>query len=87
MDNINPDCGNIMQIFNIEFGGIHQSLGLEELKYKRIQCCALSYKSVQLSPLYIYIHFFLSHGSTVPTGPGPPHYQRFTITSHSDTPH
>jgi hypothetical protein len=53
-DNINPDCGNVMQIFNIQCGGIHQSIGLEGLKYKTIKYCALSYKSVQLSPWYIF---------------------------------
>ena len=29
MDNINPDRGNIKQIFNMKCGGIHQPLGLE----------------------------------------------------------
>jgi len=36
MENINPYCGTIIQIFNIKYGGIHQTLGTEELKYKRI---------------------------------------------------
>ena len=57
MDKINPDCRNIMQIFNIEFGGIPQSLGLEGLKYKRIQYCACLIRVCNLVP-YIYFFFF-----------------------------
>jgi hypothetical protein len=32
------------------------------------------------------IYSFFFHGSTAPSGPGPPQYRGFTIT-HSDTPH
>jgi hypothetical protein len=43
-----------MQVFNIKWDRIHQLLGLEGLKYKRIQYCALSYKSGQLGPRIKY---------------------------------
>ena len=66
----------------------YEERSISSSRYERIRCVVDCTVWFTARNIWVYdkdIITFSSHGLTAPSGPGPPHYRRFTITFSDNT--